>query len=71
MEELLQMKDGQGQKAIRRLGFSALRTQQKRAIVGFVKDNDVFVSLLTGSRKSMCFAILPFAFDEFLGRKAA
>ena len=59
------------EKASKRLGFSCLRSQQKRAIASFMKGNDVFVSLPTGSGKSLCFAILPFAFDELHGRKGS
>ena len=59
------------EKASKRLGFSSLRAQQKRAIVSFMEGNDVFVSLPTGSGKSLCFALLPFAFDEFLGREGS
>ena len=54
-----------------RLGFSSLRPQQKHAVTSFLQGKDVFVSLPTGSGKSLCFAILPFAFEELYGRKGS
>ena len=56
------------ERACKRLGFSSLRPQQNSAVLSFLRWNDVFVSLPTGSGKSLCFAILPFAFDELHGR---
>ena len=57
--------------ASERLGYSSLKSQQKRAITSFLEGNDVFVSLPTGSGKSLCFALLPFAFDDFLRREGS
>lgn len=36
---------------------------QKLAIKSFVQGHDVFVALLTGSRKSLCYWLLPLVFD--------
>ena len=48
-----------------------MKSKQKRAITSFLEGNDVFVSLPTGSGKSLCFALLPFAFDNFLRREGS
>ena len=55
----------------KRLGFSSLRPQQKGAMLSFLQGNDVFLSLPTGSGKSLCYAILQFAFDELLRREGS
>ena len=41
------------------------------AVLSFLKGSDVFVSLPTGSGKSLCFALLPFVFDELYGRNGS
>lgn len=46
-----------------RLGYTEVKAKQLEAIRGFVKDKDVFVSLLTGSSKSACYGCLPLVFD--------
>ncbi len=56
MEEILST-------AALKLGFSSLREKQKETVDAFVRGNDVFVSLPTGSGKSLCFFILPLLFD--------
>ena len=58
-------------KAAHRLGFSKLRRHQEAAAIAFIEGNDVFVSLPTGSGKTVCFAILPFAFDQLLGEQGS
>ena len=50
--------------AARMLGYHDLREQQLHAAKKFLQRNDVFVSLPTGSRKSLICAALPFAFDH-------
>ena len=49
--------------AAEKLGYSTLRSQQELVIKYFVQGNDVFVSLPTGSGKSLCYTILPYVFD--------
>ena len=49
-------------RASERLGYTAIRPNQHKAVKSFMKGNDVFISLPTGSGKSFCFSVLPFAF---------
>ena len=60
MEEALQ-------KAVEKLGYSSVRVKQKEAILQFASGKDVFVSLPTGSGKSLCFYTLPLLFDILRG----
>ena len=46
-----------------RLGYASIRLNQLNAIKSFMEGNDIFVILPTGSGKSLCFTVLPFAFD--------
>ena len=52
------------QAASRRLGYSSLRREQEEAIKEFAVGKDVFLSVPTGGGKSLCYAILPWLFDE-------
>ena len=54
-------------RAAEKLGYSKLRHQQVRAVKNFVQGNDVFVSLPTGSGKSLCYSILLATFDSLFG----
>lgn len=46
------------------LGYSELRQHQKNVVTHFLEGKDVFVSLPTGSGKSLCYCLLPKAFDS-------
>ena len=46
-------------KAASSLGYSSVREKQMEALQQFVRGHDVFVSLPTGSGKSLCYAMLP------------
>ena len=48
--------------ATRRLGYN-LRDDQMKVIVAFCRGQDVFLSLPTGSGKSLCYSCLPWTFD--------
>ena len=45
------------------VGSPTLKPEQEKAIVSFVSENDVFVSLPTCYSKSLCFGLLPRVFD--------
>ncbi len=55
------------QDAGRRLGFQ-LRPKQYEAVFNFARGRDVFVSLPTGSGKSLCYGVLPYTFDTLRSR---
>ena len=54
-------------RAATKLGYSTLLPQQERVVRAFVRGRDVFVSLPTGSGKSLCYCLLPLLFDELYG----
>ena len=49
--------------ATKAFGYSELRPNQELAVKHFLRGHDVFVSLPTGSGKSLCYCLLPKAFD--------
>ena len=51
------------------LGYSQLREQQRVVVEHFIEGNDVFVSLPTGSGKSLCYCLLPSVFDSLKGSR--
>ncbi|KAL5517936.1 hypothetical protein EMCRGX_G003583 [Ephydatia muelleri] len=51
--------------ACKRLGYSKLKEEQLRSVVDVLSGRDAFVSFPTGYGKSLCYAILPWAFDEY------
>jgi len=58
-------------RASQRLGYTSVRPMQLQAIRSFMQGNDVFISLPTGSGKSLCYSVLPYAFDELLNREGS
>ena len=54
-------------KACVKLGYPLLRENQLKAVKSFMQGNDVFLILPSGSGKSLCFSVLPFAFDSSMG----
>ena len=55
--------------AAREMGYSKLRANQEKVVKTFLRCRDVFVSLLTGSGKSLCYCILPLVFDKLRRRR--
>ena len=53
------------------LGYPQLRSKQYDAVKSFLEGNDVFVVLPTGSGKSLCYSLLPLAFNTLLGRESS
>ena len=49
--------------AVKTMGYSRLTSKQNEVVTAFVGGQDVFVSLPTGSGKSLCYCILPIVFD--------
>ena len=46
-----------------RLGYTAIRPNQHKAVKSFIEGSNVFISLPTESGKSFCYSVLPFVFD--------
>ena len=53
-------------RASQRLGYTVVRPMQLQAIRSFMEGNDVLICLPTGSGKSLCYSVLPYAFDDLL-----
>ncbi len=56
--------DGAVAAATMEMGYSKLRAKQETVVKHFLRGRDVFVSLLTGSGKSLCYSVLYVAFDK-------
>ena len=54
--------------AVQKMGYDRATDDQKKAVKAFVLGKDVFISLPTGSGKSLCYACLPHVFDELRSR---
>ena len=50
--------------SVRELGYDRPRPGQVEAVLQFVSGRDTFISLPTGSGKSLCFACTPLVFDK-------
>ena len=54
---------------VRKLGYTEVKHLQTKSIKEFVSGNDVFVSVPTGYRKTVCYACLPLVFDTLHGHE--
>ena len=50
-------------KAVEHTGHSSLTEEQYETVSNFVAGQNVFVSLPTGTGKSLCYLVLPVVFD--------
>ncbi len=57
--------------SLKKLKYDELKCEQKQAVTAFLSGNDTFVSLPTGYGKSLCYGILPLAFDYLRGKTAS
>ena len=51
----------------RQLQEARLKVEQVAVVEAFIGGQDVFAALPTGYGKSLCFAVLPYLFDELRG----
>ena len=58
------------QVTVKEMGYSEKRSKQEEVVGDILSGRDVFVSLPTGSGKSMCYSVLPRLFDR-LGEACA
>ena len=54
-----------------KLGFDALKEEQKVAVLSFLSGRDVSVSLPTGYGKSLCYGCLPWVFNSLKERSTS
>ena len=53
--------------SMREVGLVSLKEKQREAILAFLQERDIFVSLPTGYGKSVIYALLPLVFDKIRG----
>ena len=51
--------------ACSQLGYAKLTPSQEEVVLSVLQGQDIFVSLPTGSGKSLCYAVLPMAHDNY------
>ena len=49
-----------------RLGYSKFKEEQLRSVVHVLSGRNAFVSFPTGYGESLCYTVLPLAFDELI-----
>ena len=54
-----------------RLGYESLKPKQETVVWEFLSSKIVFVALPTGYGKSLCYACLPYAFDNMRGKEGS
>ena len=57
--------------SVDRLGYESLKPEQETIVREFLSGKDVFAALPTGYGKSLCYACLPFAFDNMRGKEGS
>ena len=57
--------------AVKKLGYSSLKTEQLEIVMAVLRGRDVFGILPTGYGKTLCFACLPFIFEQILEGEAS
>ena len=55
--------DGLVRKAAESMGYVSVKDEQLGAVLAFLQGRDVFVSMPTGSGKSLCFVLIPCVVD--------
>ncbi len=49
---------------VQKMGYDRATDDKKKVVEAFAFGKEVFISLLNGSGKSLCYTCLPHAFDE-------
>ena len=49
--------------SVKKMDYEELRQELRKAVTEFIGGHDTFVSLPTGYGKSLCYGLLPHAFD--------